>query len=35
LNDQFKKTIETLTTQVEELEQENNHLSNEHLAILK
>jgi len=27
--------METLSAQVEELEQENNHLSNEHLAMLK
>jgi len=35
INDQLKKKLTELTKQVEELEQENTHLSNEHLVILK
>lgn len=35
INDQLKKKNIDLKKQVDELEQENQHLSNEHLAILK
>lgn len=35
INDQLKTKIADLSKQVDELEQENTHLSNEHLVLLK